>query len=89
MENKENAIEFYTSSGVCTVSFTSARHINRISKLYESNRSDFVYFTKNHDGSVCAKIPLSWVRITPPTKRELSESEREVLRQRLADARKH
>ena len=89
MENTENMVEFITNDTFCTVTFTNRKHINRIEKLYGDHKKDFVYMTKNADGSICAKIPLSWLKITPPTKRELSEAEKEILRQRLAESRKH
>lgn len=89
MRNTENAIEFMCGDSFCTGSFTSQRHINRIKKLYENHKQDFCYMVENRDGSVCAKFPLSWVKITPPTKREMTEEEKENLRQRLAEIRKH
>ena len=58
-------------------------------KTVSENSTDFIYLHENKDGTICCKIPLSWLRITPPTKRELSEAEKEILRQRLAESRKH
>lgn len=80
--NKENAIEFLTGDKTCTVSFTNPKHVNKIKKLYEKYPDDFGYMVQNNDGSVCAKIPLNWVRINKPTTKELTEEEKEVLRER-------
>lgn len=45
---------------------------------------------KNEDGSVCAKIPLRWVKINPGSKnrRVMTEEQKEAARIRLAEARK-
>ena len=87
MRNIENAVEFLVGDNLCTASFTSQRHINRIKKLFGNHKQDFCYMVENRDGSVCAKFPLSWLRIVPPTRREISEEEKELLRERLAEIR--
>ena len=88
MRNIENAVEFLVGDNLCTASFTSQRHINRIKKLFGNHKQDFCYMVENKDGSICAKFPLSWLKITPPTKREITEDERQALRDRLAEARR-
>ncbi len=85
--NTENALEFMVGDIYCTGSFTSQRHINRIKKLHERYEKDFCYLVENRDGSVCAKFPLSWLRIVPPTRREMTEEQKEDLRQRLKEIR--
>ena len=81
MENQKNMIEFITGQRTATVTFTNRKHINRIKKLYEEQKDDFKYFVENDDGSVCAKIPLKWIRISPP--RMVSDEQREAARIRL------
>lgn len=68
MENKENMIEFITNSHTATVTFTNEKDINRMKKLYEENKDEFTYFRVNNDGSVCAKIPRKWIKVSPPKK---------------------
>lgn len=93
MENNENMIEFISGTRSATVTFTNQKHINRIKKLYEERKDEFKYFKENKDGSICAKIPLKWVKINagalPGTgkKRELTEEQKEELRKRLAEGR--
>lgn len=93
MENNENMIEFLSGTRSATVTFTNQKHINRIKKLYEERGSEFKYFKENNDGSVCAKIPLKWIRVNPGSKpgsgkkREMTEEQKELLRQRLAEGR--
>ena len=90
MENIENVIEFISNTRTATVTFTNKKHINRIKKLYEERKDDFKYFVENSDGSVCAKIPLKWIKINPGSKtgRVMTEEQKEAARIRLANARK-
>lgn len=93
MENSENMIEFISGQRTATVTFTNQKHINRMKKLYEERKDEFKYFKENDDGSVCAKIPLKWIKVNagalPGTgkKREMTEEQKEALRQRLAEGR--
>lgn len=93
MENSENMIEFISGQRTATVTFTNQKHINRMKKLYEEREDEFKYFKENEDGSVCAKIPLKWIKVNagalPGTgkKREMTEEQKEELRKRLAEGR--
>jgi hypothetical protein len=93
MENNENMIEFISGTRTATVTFTNQKHINRIKKLYEERGDEFKYYVENSDGSVCAKLPQKWIKINPGSvpgtraKREMTEEQKEELRQRLAAGR--
>lgn len=91
MDNKENMVEFLSGQRTCTVTFTNQKHINRIKKLYEERKDDFTYLVENPDGSICAKIPLKWIKINPGSKegRIMSEEQKEAARLRLAKAREN
>ena len=91
MDNKENMVEFLTGQRTCTVTFTNQKHINRIKKLYEERKDDFTYFIENPDGSICAKIPLKWIKINPGSKegRVMTEEQKEAVRLRFAKAREN
>ena len=90
MENTENMVEFISGTRTATVTFTNQKHINRMKKLYEERKDDFKYCKENKDGSICAKIPLKWIRINPGSKegRIMTEEQKEAARIRLANARK-
>lgn len=66
--NNENCIEFLSGERTATVSFTNRKHINRMKKLHEERHEEFKYFKENDDGSICAKIPLKWVKINAGSK---------------------
>ena len=87
--NNENCIEFLSGERSAVVSFTNRKHINRIKKLYEERKDDFKYFHENTDGSICAKIPLKWIKLNPGSKngRIMTEEQKEAARIRLANAR--
>ena len=93
MENTENMIEWISGTRSATVTFTNQKHINRMKKLYEERGDEFKYFKENSDGSVCAKVPLKWIKINagalPGTgkKREMTDEQKEELRKRLAEGR--
>ena len=91
MENVENVLEFISGSHTATVTFTNKKHINRIKKLYEERKDDFKYFVENPDGSVCAKIPLKWIKISPPKRnsRIYTEEEKQKIAERLRNARRN
>jgi hypothetical protein len=86
MENTENCIEFITGERFCVCTFTNRKHINRIKKIYEDRKDEFKYLHENPDGSVCAKIPLRWIKVNPGSKegRTMTEEQREAARQRFA-----
>ena len=90
MENSENMIEFISGTRTATVTFTNQKHINRIKKIYEERKDDFKYFIENPDGSICAKLPLKWIKINAGSKegRVMTEEQKEAARIRLANARK-
>lgn len=93
MENNENMIDFISGARTATVTFTNRKHISRIKKLYEERGDEFKYYHENEDGSVCAKLPLKWIKVNagsvPGTraKREMTEEQKQALRERLAKGR--
>lgn len=91
MENIENVLEFISGTRTATVTFTNQKHINRIKKLYEERKDDFKYFKENTDGSVCAKIPLKWIKINAGSKtgRVMTEEQKEAARIRLQKVREN
>lgn len=87
IEIQDNNIEWYTGDKTVTLSFTQKKYVNKILK-YAKTYSEIDVLAKNSDGSICAHIPLSWVKIFPPRKgRELTQEEKEVAKEKLRLAR--
>ena len=63
--------------------------INRIHKLKEQFPDDvhIILEPYENDGCIYCQIPTSWLKIQPKRKVELSEEEKDVLRERLARMR--
>ena len=89
--NTENVLEFISGTRTATVTFTNQKHINRIKKIHEERKDEFKYFVENDDGSICAKIPLKWIKINPGSKtgRVMTEEQKEAARIRLQNAREN
>lgn len=81
VDEKENAIEWYTGDDTVTISLSQKKFINKIKKLSEEFPDEVRIDRINNDGTVLAHIPLRYIRISRP--RELSEEEKENARKRL------
>lgn len=81
MSNRENVIEWLRDEETATVTFTQGRMKTRIMKL-AAERPDEVFITAiNADGSMCARIPARWIKVSPP--RLVSEEQVEAARERI------
>lgn len=94
MEIKENMIEFITGDKFTTVTFSNRKHITRVKKIYKERSEEFLYYHENPDGSLCARFPLSWIKINPGSKpdpskpkKEMSEERKKMLLDALARGR--
>lgn len=79
--NMENVIEFIKDRDRATVSFSQGRYVSRIKKLAAEHPGKCEIVAENKDGSICAHVPVAWVRISPPAVR--SEEQREQARARM------
>lgn len=76
----ENAIEFYSEDKRATLSLHKRKYVNRIKKL-KKLRPDECDYVENEDGTICAHVPLTWIKISPP--RQVSDEQREATRLRF------
>lgn len=86
-KNKENAIEFMTGDQTATVSFTAPKYVNKIKKLYQNDPKDFEAYRLNKDGSIYARIPLKWVKISKPRKTNLTEEQKAAMAERMKNSK--
>lgn len=56
-----------------------------IRKLAEKHPEDCQIIADNEDGSICAHVPVSWLRIFPP--RQYTEEQRQQMGERLRQNR--
>ena len=85
----ENAIEWLDSRDKATVTLHGGRLKNRVLRLAEEYPEE-VEIRREPDengGFLVAKIPVKWVKITPPRRLELTDEQKEELRERLSVAR--
>lgn len=78
MENTENMIDFISGRRSATVSFTNGKHIRRIKQIYAERKDEFKFYKENEDGSICATIPLKWVKINPGAKPDPDKPKKEL-----------
>lgn len=77
----ENVIEWLRDEKRATLSLSQRRTISRVKQLAEQYPDECQIVAENRDGSVCAHVPVSWVKISPP--REVSETQREASRRNM------
>ncbi|MCD8371231.1 MAG: hypothetical protein LUC94_13085 [Clostridiales bacterium] len=77
----ENVIEFLENANVATVSFSQGRYKSRIRKLAIEKPDMCEIIAENADGSLCAHIPVSWIKIKPP--KEFTSEQRAKMGERL------
>lgn len=79
----ENCIEWIKGQPGATLTLSQGRYISRIKKLATEWPEDCQIIAENTDGSVCAHIPVTWVKINPP--KNLTDGQRDILRRRFAN----
>ena len=70
----EHNIEFLRDEKMAAVSFTQGRYITRIKALSKKHPKDCQIVAESKSGSICAHIPVNWIKIGPP--RSVSEEQR-------------
>ena len=86
----DNAIEFQRGSDRATVTISEPRLQTRIRKLSEREPEavEIIADGSENGSYLYAHIPASWIRINPPRKYDLTEEQREQVRERLRLSRK-
>ena len=81
----ETVIEHSKGDKHWCISTGELRWINKINKYAKSRPDEVKIIAQNADGSICAYIPDSWVKISP--KKQMSEEARAAASERLRKAR--
>lgn len=77
----ENVIEWVKDGKTATLSLTQGRTISRVMKLAKSRPEECKIVAQNTDGSVCARVPISWIRINPP--KQFTDEQKKEMAYRL------
>lgn len=84
----ENVIEWIRGQKIVTAQLAGhSKLCNKIRKYAEEFPDEVRIVGENADGSIVAHIPLKYVKLTKPPKREFTEEQREAAAKRLAKAR--
>lgn len=83
----DNAIEWYTGQRTITVTIDQEKYKNKIIKLAESHADQVKIIKTNSDGTILAKLPLKFLKISPP--RKVSDEQREQMRERFMAMREN
>lgn len=77
----ENVIEFLENQERATVTFSQGRYKTRIRRLAAEYPEECRIVAENPDGSMCAHVPVAWIRIAPP--KQFTEEQRKQMGERL------
>jgi len=65
MKHLENVIEFFSDEDKATVSLNKKKSVSRVLRLCKSHPDDVEIVARNRDGSLCAKLPVDWIKFNP------------------------
>ena len=85
VNNNENCVEFLNNQKIMTVSFCSQKWITKIKKLSQSNPDDVEIIAENKDGSICARLPIKYLKIS--ALRKVSDEQRQKASERFKKLR--
>lgn len=88
-EVKETNIDIVNTETQATVSSSELKQINKIKKLHESHPEEvkIVITPEDNYGVIVAKMPKSYIKISPPRKVNYTEEQKAAMAERLAAAR--
>ena len=85
VNNNENCVEFLNNQKTMIVSFCSQKWITKIKKLSQSNPDDVEIIAENKEGSICARLPIKYLKISTP--RKVSDEQRQKASERFKKLR--
>ena len=88
-EVKETNIDIVNTETQATVSSSELKQINKIKKLHESHPEEvkIIIAPEDNYGVIVAKMPKSYIKISPPRKVNYTEEQKAAAAERLAAAR--
>lgn len=84
----ENVIEFTKNADTATVTLCQGRYISKLKKLAKEHPEEVTICKENKDGSIVAHIPVSYIKISAPPRRELTDEQRAEFAERMRKTRR-
>ena len=86
---QENVIEWIRGDKEVTVTFcNNNKYKSKVQKLAEEYPDEVQIVATNNDGSIVAHLPLSYIRISHPPKRVLTDEQKKEIGERFKKYRK-
>lgn len=86
-EIKETVYEHESGKDTFTITAAERWSVSMVRKLREKHPEEVQIVAENSDGTLLARMPYSWMRITPKRKVNMSEEQRAAAAQRLKAAK--
>lgn len=84
---KENVIEWINGQDTIAVTLHQGRYITKVERLAKKFPEQVKILKHNRDGSIFAKLPLKALKLSLTNKAEMSEEQRQKVRERFAKAK--
>lgn len=86
---KETCVDYLNVDDYATFTSSETKWINKILKLQQSNPADvkIEYRPEDNHGVILARLPKSWLKISPPRQSNYTEEQRAAIAERLQSAR--
>ena len=86
---KETCIEYIDEDKIATFYSAERKWINKILRLAEDHPGEvnILAHPDDNDGAILAHIPKSWMKMSPPAKRTMTDEQRAAAAERLRLAR--
>lgn len=79
----ETIVEYIRGDDYITVSSQDCAWINKVKKLHAANPDEIQIVAINDDGSICARLPKGYLKLSKPSKRNITEENRAALAERM------
>lgn len=79
--HRENVIEWLRDEKTAALTITQGRVKSKVERLAKARPEECEILARNEDGSMFARVPVGWVKISPP--REVSEEQRQQAKERM------
>lgn len=89
-EFKETVVGYLNVDNYASFDSNETKWINKILKLKDQYPDEvkIICMPEDNDGSLCAHIPKSWLKVNPPKKMNLTEEQKALRAERMRSLKK-